>query len=83
MRVIIEGIDPRDTQWEADQEVLGRARTKARPDQFFVLYAEHRDAQRSGLVRLLGIDPTSAAWTVAPAEVRALAEVGLRFLERH
>jgi hypothetical protein len=99
IRVIIEGVDPRDTQWEADQpvyrvyffhqpdalpsvaqqhvmwhcdehrlrdatdveEVLGWARTKARPDQVFVVYVEQRDAQRSGLVRLLGVDPNSAA----------------------
>lgn len=98
-RVIIEGVDPRDTQWEVDkpvyrvyfwhqpdappgvaqqhvmwhcdeyrlsdavdvEEVLGWARTNARPEQTFVVYVEQRDAQRSGLVRLLGVDPNYAA----------------------
>lgn len=97
-RVIIEGVDPRDTQWEVDkpvyrvyfwhqpdappgvaqqhvmwhcdehrlsdavdvEEVLGWARTKARPEQTFVVYVEQRDAQRSGLVRLFGVDPNSS-----------------------
>ncbi|GAB2755679.1 hypothetical protein GCM10027020_04770 [Nocardioides salsibiostraticola] len=95
----IEGVDPRDTQWETDwpdyrvyfwyqppaspvtaqeqvmwhcaeyrlseandvQEVLDWARSSARPDQTFVVYAEHRDGQRHGLVRLFGTDPNSAA----------------------
>ena len=96
--VIIEGVDPRDTQWEVDrpvyrvyfwhqppapagaaqeqvmwhcdeyrliettgvEEVLDWAHSGARPDQTFTLYLEHHDAHRSGLVRLLGMDPTSA-----------------------
>ncbi len=97
--MIVEGVDPRDTQWEVDwpvyrvyfwhqppapagvphehamwhcheyrlsdvadvEEVLDWARNKARSDQTFVIYAEQRDAQRSGLVRLFGVDPNSAA----------------------
>ena len=92
--MIVESVDPRDTQWETDrpvyrvyfwhrppvlgvapehamwhceeyrlrgaadvEEVLAWARGSARPDQTFVLYVEHRDAHRSGLVRLLGVDP--------------------------
>ncbi|MEO5664472.1 MAG: hypothetical protein ABIR39_14435 [Nocardioides sp.] len=93
----VEGVDPRDSQWEiawpvyrvyfwhqppappgvaqeqvmwhcdeyrlsdaADvAEVLDWARNSARPDQTFTIYVEHRDAQRSGLARLLGVDPTS------------------------
>lgn len=96
--MIIEGVDPRDTQWEVDWpvyrvyfwhqppapagvaqehamwhcdeyrlsdvadvgEVLDWARSKARSDQTFVIYVEQRDAQRSGLVRLFGVDPNSA-----------------------
>jgi hypothetical protein len=42
------------------EEVLDWARDRVRPDQTFVLYVEQRDAQRSGLVRLLGTDPNSA-----------------------
>ena len=95
--MIIEGVDPRDTQWEADwpvyrvyfwhqpptlagvpqehmgwhcdeyrlsdiadvEEVLEWTRRKVRADQSFVIYVEQRDGQRSGLVRLLGADPTS------------------------
>ncbi|WP_210650492.1 hypothetical protein [Nocardioides sp. SYSU D00065] len=97
--MIIEGVDPRDAQWEVDrpvyrvyfwhqpeappgveqqhvmwhcdeyrlrdavdvEEVLDWARAEARQDQSFVVYVEQRDAERSGLVRLLGVDPTSAA----------------------
>jgi hypothetical protein len=97
--VIIEGVDPRDTEWEIDwpvyrvyfwhqppapagvaqeqvmwhcdeyrlsqaadvEEVLHWARNSARRDQTFILYVEHRDGHRSGLVRLLGVDPNSAA----------------------
>jgi hypothetical protein len=97
--MIIEGVDPRDTQWETDwpvyrvyfwhqppappgvaqghvmwhcdeyrlseatdvEEVLGWARSSARRDQTWVVYVEHRDGQRSGLVRLFGTDPNSAA----------------------
>ncbi|MDT0187972.1 hypothetical protein Q9S36_48075 [Microbacterium sp. ARD31] len=97
--MIVEGVDPRDTQWEVDrpiyrvyfwhqppapgrvaqehmwwhcsefrlieasdvEEVLHWARRKARSDQTFTMYVEQRDAQRSGLVRLLGTDPTSVA----------------------
>ena len=96
--MIIEGVDPRDTQWEADwpvyrvyfwhqppapprvaqehamwhcdeyrlsevtdvEEVLDWARNRARADQTFVIYLEQRDAERSGLVRLIGVDPNSA-----------------------
>lgn len=96
--MIIEGVDPRDTEWEVDrpvyrvyfwhqppappgvahehvmwhcdeyrlseatdfEDVLGWARSKARPDQTFVVYVEQRDAERSGLVRLFGVDPNSA-----------------------
>jgi len=47
---------------EADVEQdLNWARDKARSDQTFVIYVEQRDAQRNGLVRLLGADPISAA----------------------
>lgn len=98
VRMMVEGVDPRDTQWEVDrpvyrvyfwhqpsvplgvaqehvmwhcdeyrlrdaadvEEVLDWARDRVRPDQTFVLYVEQRDAQRSGLVRLLGTDPNSA-----------------------
>jgi hypothetical protein len=94
--VIIEGIDPRDTQWEIDDpayrvyfwrqpiappgvpqehvmfhcdehrlsgaadvgEVLDWARSTARTDQTFTLYVEHRDGERPGLLRLMGVDPT-------------------------
>jgi hypothetical protein len=42
------------------QQVLDWARDTARRNQTFVLYVENRDAHRSGLVRLLGVDPTSA-----------------------
>ena len=41
------------------EEVLDWARNRARPDRF-VIYVEQRDAGRSGLVRLLGVDPHSA-----------------------
>lgn len=95
--MIIEGVDPRDTEWEADwpvyrvqfwhqppapadvaqkhvmwhcdeyrlsdvidvEEVLDWARNRARSDQTFVIYVEQRDSERSGLVRLLGVDPNS------------------------
>ena len=95
--MIIQGVDPRDTQWEVDrpvyrvyfwhqppapagvpeehagwhcdeyrlsdvtdvEQVLGWARTTARADQTFVLYLEQGDAERRGLVRLLGTDPTT------------------------
>ena len=98
-RVIVEGVDPRDTPWHVDrpvyrvyfwhqppapagvpqehamwhcdeyrlsdvadvEEVLDWARNKARWDQTFVIYVEQRDAQRSGLVRLLGVEPNSTA----------------------
>jgi hypothetical protein len=97
--VIVEGVDPRDTQWKVDwpvyrvyfwhqppapagvpqehamwhcdeyrlsdvadiEEVLDWARTTARSNQTFVIYVEQRDAQQSGLVRLSGVDPNSAA----------------------
>ncbi len=42
------------------EEVLDWARNRARPDQRFVIYVEQRDAGRSGLVRLLGVDPHRA-----------------------
>lgn len=96
--MIIDRVDPRDTQWEIDwpvyrvyfwyqppappgvaqehamwhcdeyrlsdaidvEEVLGWARNTARSDQTFVVYVEQRDAQRSGLVRLWGVDPNTA-----------------------
>jgi hypothetical protein len=96
--VIIDRVDPRDTQWEIDwpvyrvyywyqppappgvaqehamwhcdeyrlsdaidvEEVLGWARNTARSDQTFVVYVEQRGAQRSGLVRLWGVDPNRA-----------------------
>ncbi|MCY7399538.1 MAG: hypothetical protein LH477_01010 [Nocardioides sp.] len=45
------------------EEVLYWARNRARPDQTFVIYVEQRDAERSGLVRLLGVDPNSATWS--------------------
>lgn len=95
----IEGVDPRDTDWEVGwpvyrvyfwhqppapagvtqehamwhcdeyrltdaagvEEVLDWARSNARSDQTFVIYIEQRDAQRSGLLRLFGADPNSAA----------------------
>jgi len=94
--VIVEGIDPRDTEWEVEgpvyrvyfwhrpiapigvsqehvmfhsdeyrlsgavdvDEVLDWARTTARPDQTFTLYAEHRHDDRPGLIHLMGVDPT-------------------------
>lgn len=97
--MIIDGDDPRDTEWEVDrpvyrvyfwhqpearpgaaqrhamwhcdeyrlsdatdvQEVLDWARNTARSDQTFVIYVEQREAQRSGLARLLGVDPNGAA----------------------
>ena len=43
------------------EEVLDWARNKARWDQTFVIYVEQRDAQRSGLVRLLGVEPNTTA----------------------
>lgn len=42
------------------EEVLDWARREARSDQTFVIYVEQSDAQRSGLVRLWGVDPNSA-----------------------
>ncbi len=102
MHVIVDGVDPRDTQWEVDspvyrvyfwhqppapagvaqevaqehagwycdeyrlsdvadvEEVIDGARKKAQSDQSFVIYVEQRDGQRSGLARLLGVDPDSA-----------------------
>lgn len=41
-------------------EVLDWARRTARPDETFVLYVEHRDAGRPGLLRLMGVDPSVA-----------------------
>jgi hypothetical protein len=43
------------------EEVLDRARTKARPDNTFVVYVEQLDAWGTGLVRLWGTDPNSAS----------------------
>jgi len=43
------------------EEVVRWARETARPEQTFVLYVEHADAGRPGLVRLLGTDPNTAA----------------------
>jgi hypothetical protein len=112
--VIIEGVDPRDTQWEVDwpvyrvyfwhqppapagvaqehvmwhcdeyrlsdvanvEEVLDWARNKARSDQTFVIYVEQRDAERSGLVRVLGVDPSSAAWALGSAATRGSHQSG-------
>ena len=97
--MIVDGVDPRDTQWEVGwpvyrvyfwhqspapagvaqehmmwhcdeyrlsdapdvEEVLDWARNRARSDQTFVIYVEQRDGQRSGLVRLFGVDPNSTA----------------------
>lgn len=39
-------------------EVLDWARTMAGPEQTFTLCVEHREGDRSGLIRLLGADPT-------------------------
>ena len=96
--VIVEGIDPRDTEWEIDNpiyrvyfwhqppappgaaqermmvhcdeyrlsdavdvaEVLAWAQDRSRPDQTFTLYVEHRNADRFGLIQLMGTDPTNA-----------------------
>lgn len=40
-------------------EVLGWARERARTDQTFTLYVEHRDGDRLGLIQLMGTDPTA------------------------
>ena len=42
-------------------EVLAWARGKARADQTFTLYIEHRNGDRLGLIQLMGTDPTRAA----------------------
>ena len=42
-------------------EVLAWARGKARADQTFTLYVEHRNGDRLGLIQLMGTDPTRAA----------------------
>lgn len=64
------GADQARAMWHCDEyrlteaadveEVLGWARNTARSDQTFTLYVEHRDAHQSGLVRLVGADPSSA-----------------------
>ncbi len=63
-RVGLEG-----TMWHCDErrltgandvaEVLAWARATARPDQTFTLYVEHRDGDRPGLIRLMGVDPVA------------------------
>lgn len=64
------GVAQKHAMWSCDEyrlsdatdveEVLDWARSTARSDQTFVVYVEQRDAQRRGLVRLLGVDPNSA-----------------------
>ncbi|MCF6379798.1 hypothetical protein L2K70_19470 [Nocardioides KLBMP 9356] len=64
------GVAPEHAMWHCDEyrlsnvadviEVVDWARDRARSQQTFVIYVEQRDANRSGLVRLLGADPASA-----------------------
>ena len=58
-----------DVMWHCDEhrltgaldvsEVLNWARSTARTDQTFTVYVEHHDGERPGLIRLMGVDPTS------------------------
>jgi hypothetical protein len=41
-------------------EVLDWTQHRVQPDQTYVLYVEHRDAGRPGLLRLMGVDPTAS-----------------------
>jgi hypothetical protein len=64
------GVAQEHVMWHCDEyrlsdvtdveEVLAWARGTARPDQTYVVYVEQRDGDRSGLVRLLGTDPSTA-----------------------
>jgi hypothetical protein len=65
------GVAQEHVMWHCDEyrltdvtdveEVLDWARNHARSDQTFVIYVEQRDGQRSGLVRLFGVDPNITA----------------------
>ena len=65
-----DGVRIEDAMWHCDEhrltgaedvaEVIAWAQATARPDQSFTVHVEHRDGDRPGLIRLMGVDPTAA-----------------------